>query len=402
MKIGILTYYKVKNFGANLQAISTYMYLIKHGHQPVFINYILKEGLIAIKNGKDNAQWQEHLCFVDSIIKEQTPICQTAKEVLKVVDDYNIEGIIVGSDAVLQHHPFITRIKKAKRKLIFIMPVTSDRLFPNLCWGCGMADKVPMVLMSVSSQNSEYSLFLPSTKKKMKATLSNIKLITVRDNWTRDMVRNLTGKDVLITPDPVFALNQNVPELIPSKEEILHKFHLPEKYALLSLFSQCLSANTIAELKTELNKEGISFGILPLPTGVHFMHNADFEIPLPLSPIDWYALLKYSCAYIGCNMHPIVTCLHNAVPCFSIDNWGRTNFWGKKIDDGSSKVEHIMNVFGVSRNHRMSSGGKCNVSASEIVNGIKTFPTKLVKAKADEYLGMYNTMMNSLINAFVK
>lgn len=402
MRIGILTYYKVKNFGANLQAVSTYMYLKKKGHEPIFINYILKEGLAAIEKGKLDAQWKAHLDFVNSIIKEQTPICQTSEDIIKVVDDYHIDALIVGSDALLQHHPFITRIRKAKRKIVFIMPVTSDRLFPNVFWGCGVADKVPMALMSVSSQNSEYKLFLPNTKKKMKESLANMCYISVRDSWSQDMLKFVLGKDVPITPDPVFAFQQNAGELVPTKEDILRKFNLPENYALMSLFSQCLSEQTLDQLKSEFNKKGISLGILPLPTGVHFTHNANFEISLPLSPIDWYALLKYSSSYVGSNMHPIVSCLHNAVPCFSIDNWGRTDFWGHKYDDGSSKVQHIMNVFGVGDNHRMIDDGKCNVSAKEIVKALDKFPFDEVIKKNKDYVKQYNSMMKSIITALEK
>lgn len=40
----------------------------------------------------------------------------------------------------------------------------------------------------------------------------------------------------------------------------------------------------------------ITLGILPLPTRFHFYYGADFVMKTPLSPIDWYALLKYSYA----------------------------------------------------------------------------------------------------------
>lgn len=36
MKIGVLTYYRTGNFGANLQAVSTYNYLKKKGHEVIF------------------------------------------------------------------------------------------------------------------------------------------------------------------------------------------------------------------------------------------------------------------------------------------------------------------------------------------------------------------------------
>lgn len=400
MRIGIITYYRVNNFGANLQAISTYCFLKNNGHEPIFINYLLKEALTSLTEGcRVDPQWQEHIKVVDSIIKNQTFICQTADEVLNAINTFSIDGIIVGSDALLQHHPFITRIKKAKRKIFYIQSITSDRLFPNLFWGCGIADKVPMAMMSVSSQNSEYSLFLRKTKVAMNRTLCNLRYISVRDSWTQKMIYEITGKNVLVTPDPVFAFNQNSSSLIPTKEEILNRFSLPENYALLSLFSQSLRKEVIAELKMKLLELGISLVILPLPTGIKFAHNADIEIQRPLSPLDWYALLKYCRAYIGSNMHPIVTCLHNAVPCFSIDNWGKTDFWGRKKDDGSSKVEHIMSVFGIKQNHRKIECGRCKVSAQEIVDGILSFPQHDVSIKAKSALSQYNNMMQTILTS---
>ena len=38
MKIGVLTFLHVANFGANLQATSTYYYLINQGHTPILSN----------------------------------------------------------------------------------------------------------------------------------------------------------------------------------------------------------------------------------------------------------------------------------------------------------------------------------------------------------------------------
>ena len=40
MKIGVLTFLNVANFGANLQAVSTYNYLKKAGHEVVFLHYL--------------------------------------------------------------------------------------------------------------------------------------------------------------------------------------------------------------------------------------------------------------------------------------------------------------------------------------------------------------------------
>ena len=43
MKIGLLAYHSVCNFGAMLQLLSTYMFLKNHGHEPMFINLVAKD-----------------------------------------------------------------------------------------------------------------------------------------------------------------------------------------------------------------------------------------------------------------------------------------------------------------------------------------------------------------------
>ena len=39
MRIGLLTYHWVANYGANLQALSTYCYLDNNGYNPIIINW---------------------------------------------------------------------------------------------------------------------------------------------------------------------------------------------------------------------------------------------------------------------------------------------------------------------------------------------------------------------------
>ena len=401
-KIGVITYYKVMNFGATLQAVSTYSFLKNHGYSPIFINYIPKEAQEAINKGKNDPQWKAQLDFVNGIIQNQTSLCTTAEQVLKVIDEEQIESVIIGSDALLQHHPFLSRLHKGRIKPFYISHITSDRLFPNIFWGCGVADKIPMALMSVSSQNSAYHYFMPWTKKAMKKSLANMRYISVRDSWSQDMLKVLLHKEVPVTPDPVFAFNQNVGDLVPSKESILEKFGLPEKYALLSLFSQVISKEEISELEAAFLEDGVALAVLPMPKGRPYNHGVRYDIKFPLSPMDWYALIKYSQGYVGSNMHPIVVSLHNVVPCFSLDIWGKEDFWGNKKNDGSSKVKHIMNVFGVSHNHRFIEHGKCNVSVVEIMKGLHEFPINHVRNIANNYLEQYNLMMNDMLKHLEK
>ena len=105
MRIGILTFFNGFNFGANLQAVSTYLYLKKHGHTPIFINYKSKENYNRWLNLHQNNQFQEHLRFVNSIIKNQTPFCHNSEEIMDVINSEKIDAVIIGSDAVWELNP---------------------------------------------------------------------------------------------------------------------------------------------------------------------------------------------------------------------------------------------------------------------------------------------------------
>lgn len=61
---------------------------------------------------------------------------------------------------------------------------------------------------------------------------------------------------------------------------------------------------------------------------------------MPIDPMDWYCLIKYSHAYIGVLMHPIIVALHNAIPFFSFDQYGIR--MGLYKNYKSSKTYHIL------------------------------------------------------------
>lgn len=402
MNIGILTFYRAANFGANLQALSTFYYLKNRGHNPLFIRYESEYTKLCLDKAlEESRQTQEHIRFVDTYIPNQTKSCKNVSDVNRTINEYNLEAIIIGSDAVLQHHPLITRIHKGKRKPFYLGKVAPERMFPNVFWSEGLSANIPIAMMSVSSQNSGYKWFTKSLRHRMAESLRKVRYISVRDVWTKNMLSFLMPEkgEVPVTPDPVFAFNYNATNIIPTEKDIRNRFNLPEKYALVSLHSQNLKLQQLQELKQELASLSMDCVAFPMPKGINFSHPFAYTIDIPLNPLDWYALIKYSSAYIGSNMHPIVVSLHNAVPCFSIDNWGSTDFWGHKKRDGSSKVEHIMNVFKVNSNHAMIEKGKCAVSAAEIKNAIATFPKETVSAKAEAYLQEYLRMMDDIMAA---
>lgn len=412
MKIGVLTFLHVANFGANLQATSTYYYLKNQGHTPIFINYTSYQVEITnkisqlkkkLQNRSISIQTLEHEKFIKEQIKNQTRNVHTCSQVFEVIKEEGIEAVIIGSDAVAQHWPLFSTLKLGKHRPFWIEPLQQERRFPNPFWGVGFSDKIPTAMMSVSSQNSKYPIFTKSVLKRIAKQIDTMTYISVRDAWTKDMMLAAQpSRSIEVTPDPVFALNYNLGDLIPSENDIRRKFELPEKYVLIGLRSQVYTYEELDKMNELLMSEGkecVAFNI----DGVYaYKHPFKYEIKLPLNPLDWFGLIKYASAYIGSNMHPIVSSLTNGVPCFSIDNWGIVDFWGKKKTSKSSKVYDVLSQYGLTDYWCSIENGKCSTTVEKIIEKLHNFPTDKVKQISIKRVNVYKNMMERIISSFGK
>lgn len=401
MKIGLLAYHSAINFGATLQLLSTYSYLLNHKHQPVIINWVATDLEENYKRHTSLEQLGTYKKLRGTIWKE-TALCRTEHDVAQVIKDENIEAVIIGSDAVCQHHTVRERLAFPCRKIIAIESATGDRLFPNpfwATWNNELPSPIPVAILSASNQDSKYRYFSRSLCRAMARQVKSYSYISVRDTWTRDMFAHITGNSIIpeVTPDPVFAFSHNAKKLVPGHEEILKKFNLPEKYLLFSFCNnKTVEQSWIDEFQTIAGHDGYTCVKLPFSdkNGFGSFHK---EIHLPLSPLDWFALIKYSYGYIGHNMHPIVVAIHTGTPFFSFDNYGLKKFNGLLTSDKSSKIRHLLETAGL-EDCRISCISKKfrSPSAAEIYGRLKSFNADTSKAFADKYYKKYLSTMNTI------
>ena len=404
MKIGLLAYHAVCNFGAMLQLLSTYMFLKNHGHEPVIINWVAKDLENYYAQNTPISQIENQLKLRLQLWKE-TALCRTIKDVANIISNEQIDAVIIGSDAVAQHHPLFERIVFPCRNIIAINSVTSDVVFPNPFWGIwtDYLDKpVPVALMSAASQDSKYKYISKKLRKQMKERIMAYSYVSVRDVDTQKMFSFITEGQCCpsVTPDPVFAFNQNAASLVPSKEELMKKYGLSGKYMLISFKNEkrCNVSQTWLNKFQDIAKHhGIQCVSLPFSTSLS-AGELESEIALPLNPIDWYALLKYSCGYIGNNMHPIVVCIHNTVPFFSFDNYGTKHANGLFCDSSTSKIRHILKVANL-LDCRIASNSlfRRTPSPEHVFNKLQTFDKAKCKNFAQGYLNKYNEMMTKIL-----
>lgn len=404
MKIGILTYHAVSNFGANLQVLSTYCYLRNNGHEPIVINWFTEELENAYKNEVPECQNLCHANFRNKNLN-MTNRCFSAQDIASEIMRLGIEAVIVGSDAVAQHFSFRSRIALSRRTIVHLRKPTSDRIFPNPFWGTFqdyLEKPIPIALMSVSNQNSPFSKMTRKEKSLMRRRIQDFVFISTRDTWTAKMYSYISDGKIVptVTPDPVFAMNQNV-IFAPSEQDIREKYNLTKPYYLLSFHnSTTVSSQWLSDFETLANEKGIECVAFPFPDGITFKHPFSKTITLPLDPLDWFALIKYSAGYIGHNMHPIVVSLLNQVPCFSFDHYGIVKF-RFFVKEETSKIYHIMNKFGVSANRISCAGLRFETPTPYYVfDKLCTYNKLAVKEQASKYLDAYNSMMTNIINSF--
>jgi hypothetical protein len=229
--------------------------------------------------------------------------------------------------------------------------------------------------------------------------ISNFSYISVRDKWTSEMFSYITKGRIVppITPDPVFAFNYNVKDM-PSKDYILKKFNLPSKYYLFSFFSsEYVSKAWLSDFEKLASKDGISCVALTFPQGILFQHPFKKEIKIPLSPIEWYSLIKYSQGYIGNNMHPIIVSLHNNVPCFSFDNYGIVKF-RMFVNNRSSKIFDIMKKFNILNNRfAFAVPFKKKIRPELVIERLKLFDKNEIDNINQECYKSYIDTMNSIL-----
>lgn len=395
MKIGILTYHWVPNFGANLQALSTYSYIEKTGNTPIIINWVPEDLESDYKKKVLAEQINAHKEFAKTHFKNITAVCRNTVEVANVIDQCEIDIVVIGSDAVFTMVPFLKRFHLSKRSIIKYEKPFQDSRFPNPYWGEFMVyvkRPVKIAGLSVSAQNTYFNSIVEK-KKEMCDSINRFSYLSVRDVWTQKMVSFLTEKKEIptITPDPVFAFEQNV-----SYEGFKDKtFCIMEPYVLVSLTPPNYNEKWMVQLEEMFDSIGVKLIGLP-QTNKSFKSPLKENVSFPIDPLDWYQLIKNSQGYIGELMHPVLVSLHNAVPVFVFDKYGFIS--DGLFDESSSKTYQIMNRFNLLDNYYNGKQSVSLPSVEYVFEKISKFDKISCENTANTLLKKYNQMMTDILS----
>ena len=310
MKIGVLTFHRPCNFGANLQAYSTFRYLSSMGHDVRIIDY-LREVDTNYHNKVKESQFDAHQNFVQTHLPITRKVTSDV-ELQDLVSSERFNLIVIGSDAVW-------RELKDKDQYIFF----AKWLFDN-----PTISETPVVSLSAAHMGNGFASFTDDQIKEIRSCLDKFAYITTRDEYTKSIINQKIygGEERVdaINPDPVFNLSRYV-----ENEEWLNQGLVSKKYYLMTL-PKNWAENGITGISRRLwfstfkriiHKNGYKLVELPIPEGVSGL-KFDVTIPYPIDPIQWFLWIKNAKAFCGVRFHSIVSSISCGTPFFSLDTYG--------------------------------------------------------------------------------
>ncbi|MGH2271326.1 polysaccharide pyruvyl transferase family protein [Anaerohalosphaeraceae bacterium U12dextr] len=302
MKVALLTHHWVPNFGANLQALSSYLWFKKNNCYIEILNYqprFLKE---FYRKSIPYVQYNTHSNFCEQKLT-LSPLLETEEEIVKYCEESPFDLIVSGSDSI-----FCLNKEGSTHEGAFPNPFWLQWVKNRLTYSCKSA------ILAGSCTGSMFLTFPKSLKQQIRKTIRSYDFISVRDHWTKYMFQFISRGAIspCLCPDPVSVLN----------DHLNCDNHSQSKYFLLSIpprYSKIFSYLWIEEFVKAANAEGYHVFSLPLPSQ-ELNYPVNKVIPLPLDSLMWYNWIRYSSGIISDRFHPILCALFNNVPFICIDN----------------------------------------------------------------------------------
>ena len=292
MKIRIITYHSVINRGALLQALGlqiNFKSLFPHADVKVVDSLphrlTLYEFLRAIpKKGSGFDKWHRFI-LIKNDVKNIFDLEKISPR--KLADSLKQDDmLVIGSDC-------IWRIDNKIH-----LPV-----FPNQYW---LPYKTAAKKISFSTSAVGSNLELVNIKKdKIKTLINDFDLVSVRDNFTKEIIGR---EDALITPDPSFFVplrnNLSYPELVQTF------INENKKLYGLQIYNNHYPEHIKAYIKFNSNNKVI---------GLTNNFVTDLNIDHLINTLQWAQIYRELCFHVTDSFHGTIFSIRNKIPFLSLE-----------------------------------------------------------------------------------
>lgn len=393
MKIGILTFHRPSNFGANLQAYSSVCYFQSLGHSVKIIDYV-RPGDINYKSSVPVDQYEAHKSFVEA----RLPLTKQAKnvaELVEVVAEELFDAILIGADAVWRS------------------PKDDNIFFAEWLFNDERLKSIPVGTISPAHMGAGYGDQSDDNLRRIKDCLLQFKYISVRDSWTQNAINRdiFSGENFIkvVNPDPVFMLSRFI-----DGEAWQSRGLKTKQYYLLSLPHNWNSGRYVffrqrwfRRFKHYVNKSGCQLVEFPVPEGKSGM-SFDACVDFPLDPIQWFLWIKNARGFCGLRFHAVVSSISCCTPFYSMDSYGCNS---KKImlldflgfhqqarkQDVSSKIRNLL-INSIFENNRTGRNVEFE-SPRKVFRMLKSCKETDIMTFRDNMQKLFENNMSQLIKA---
>jgi hypothetical protein len=290
--------------------------LKKRGIDAIVINYQDPRKVASFKKIVPEEQAKQHEAFFQQYYN-LSPLLSKPEEIETYCLE-NLDGVIVGSDAVFRLAAKYSPRRIAKRVLRRDQQYASfsnlETLSPFwLNWDTKTKNtSFTKTSLAASSRSTPFYFLKPKLMSDVRTAINDFDFVTVRDKWTQRMVQWLTlGRcPVEICHDPVFGLNSAFDLPADARAKDLSK---------TILVSVDVGTEWRTEFKKAANDRGYQVKLLPSAEDYFPYPESDGEVSLPMSPLDWYSNLANAAGYVGFRFHALVSCMSNQTPVVTVD-----------------------------------------------------------------------------------
>lgn len=319
-KVGILSMQRIKNYGSFLQAYALKKTIESLGHEVEFVDYHIEDPIIIdnsknkgiIKKGFDALHGKAKLIHKIQYIKHKKNFNKYF-DILGLTNEPNynpkLDTLVIGSDEVFN-------VIQANKNVGY-----SLELFGKDNNACKVITYAASFGNTTIEKINKYG-----KSEEISELLNNIDSISIRDQNSFNIVKNLTGKNPIINLDPVLIFDYMNSDLIP-------EINIKEKYMILYAYNGRISdeeAKYIKEKATKNNLKVYSIGGAQ-PFADCFINCSPFEV---------LAYFKNAEYIITDTFHGSIFSIINNKPFVTLVRKSKVNSYGNE-----EKLTDLLNRF---------------------------------------------------------
>lgn len=249
-KVGILSMQRIINYGSFLQAYGLKMMLEELGHDVQFVDYHVCEPLIK-DGGKQKTGFARKIDKAFEALSYDAPVKQKIQFIKYKKEFAEKYHHILGLTKEPNYNPELDTLVIGSDEVFNCVQANSNVGYSLELFGKGSKAKRTITYAASFGNTTIKKLQHHEKVQEISECLKMLDAISVRDNNSAEVVKELSGKDIVYNLDPVLAYD------FINKCKLIPQIRPTEKYLILYAYSGRISKDEAAWISAYAKKKGL-------------------------------------------------------------------------------------------------------------------------------------------------